>query len=94
MAPESAESEAARRHPVGGGHLWVPPTASEEEAAALIAAVASHLREQREAAAADEGPSTVEPWTFAGRIGARRRAELPGRVERGNEWKTAGRVRR
>jgi hypothetical protein len=76
------------------GSLGLPDTASEEEAAALVAAVASHLREQREAAETDDGPETVSRWAYAGRVDARARSRLPRRVERGQEWKLAARVRR
>jgi hypothetical protein len=93
MASESAEGDEGRSLPVPG-RLLVPDTASEEEAAALVAAVASHLRDQQAAAEADDEPETVEPWAFAGRVGARKRADLPSRVDRGDEWKTAARVRR
>lgn len=94
MASESANGDEDRSIPVPGGKLLLPDTASEEEAAALVAAVASHLRDQQAAAEADDGPETVEPWAFAGRIGARGRVRLPGRVERGDEWKMASRARR
>jgi hypothetical protein len=76
------------------GSLSLPDTATEEEAAALVAAVASHLREQREAAEAADEPETVSRWSYAGRVGARTRSRLPQRVERGQEWKLSGRVRR
>jgi hypothetical protein len=96
MAPEPADEPQGERTylPVAGGELSLPATASEEEAAALVAAVASHLQEARAAASADDEPETVEPWAFAGRVGARQRADLPGDIERGTEWKTAARVRR
>jgi hypothetical protein len=96
MAPEPADEPQGERTylPVAGGELSLPATASEEEAAALVAAVASHLREAREAAAVDDEPETVEPWAFAGRVGARQRADLPTPVERGDEWKVAARARR
>jgi hypothetical protein len=93
MATEQADD--SRTLPVPGGRVTLPATASEEEAAALVAAVASHLRAQRRAAAeGDDEPETADPWAFAGRVRARRRSQLPGRVERGSEWKMAARVRR
>lgn len=95
MAPEHADGDGGERLPVPGGDLRLPETASDEEAAALVAAVANHLREQRAAAAAaDDGPELVNPWSFAGRVGARERRDLPEQVERGDEWKLAGRLQR
>lgn len=94
MATDQAEDDS-RTLPVPGGRVTLPATASEEEAAALVAAVASHLRAQRQAAAAgDDEPETADPWAFAGRVEARRRSQLPGSIERGSEWKMAARVRR
>jgi hypothetical protein len=94
MASESTNGDEGRSLPVPGGKLLLPETANEEEAAALVAAVASHLRDQQAAAEADDEPETVEPWAFAARVGARQRADLPSRIERGQEWKMATRARR
>jgi hypothetical protein len=93
MAPEHADGDGSERLPVPG-ELRLPETASDEEAAALVVAVANHLREQRAAAAADDGPEPVNPWSFAGRVGARERTDLPAQVDRGDEWTLAGRLQR
>jgi hypothetical protein len=80
--------------PVPGGTVALPAAATEEETAALVAAVATHLREQREAADTEEEPDPVSEWAYAGRVGARSRSQLPGRIDRGDEWKLSARVRR
>jgi len=75
--------------------LRVPASASDAEGAALAAAIGAHLNDCTQAAAETEDePDPVNVWSLAGRVGARRREDLPREVERGEEWKTAGRCRR
>ena len=76
--------------------LTVPETATRGEAAALSSAIAAHLNDRLTAAAAaeDGGPRRANLWSLAGRYGARSRCDFPRRVNRGEEWKMAGRTRR
>jgi hypothetical protein len=76
--------------------LRVPETATRGEAAALASAIGAHLNDQLAAAAAAErdGPRPANRWSLASRVGARSRGDLPRRVNRGEEWKMAGRTRR
>jgi hypothetical protein len=95
--PTSTESATTVDLPVEGGtaELSIPPSATRGEAAALASAIGAHLNDQRAAAAAAEsGPEPADRWSLAGRYGCRHRSDLPRRVERGNEWKMAGRTRR
>ena len=75
----------------------VPDDATEDEAAALVACLGAYVNDHHRAAAAasgDDGPREVDRWAIAGRYGCRCRADLPrGGVERGSEWKMAGRAR-
>ena len=73
----------------GGARLRLPPGADDEEVAALVAAVATSLRAEEGEASTE--PRTVDRWRLAGRLGARRRYELPRQCRRGGEWKAAGR---
>lgn len=98
-APPSTESAATVDLPVEEGtvELSIPPSATRGEAAALACAIGAHLNDQHAAvaaAAAESGPEPANRWSLAGRYGCRRRSELPRRVDRGDEWKMAGRTRR
>ncbi|PSP97212.1 hypothetical protein BRC94_10635 [Halobacteriales archaeon QS_5_70_17] len=92
--PTSTESATTVDLPVEGGtaELSIPPSATRGEAAALASAIGAHLNDQR--AAAESGPEPADRWSLAGRYGCRHRSDLPRRVERGDEWKMAGRTRR
>ena len=99
---ESAEDEGGTATTVnlqtdaGEVTLTVPETTTRGEAAALSSAIAAHLNDRLAAtAAAEEGePQRTNLWSLAGRYGARSRCDLPRRVNRGEEWKMAGRTRR
>ena len=73
----------------GSARVTLPADADADEVAALVAAVAARLRED----AVDESaePEESDRWRLAGRIGARRRYELPRQCRRGGEWKAASR---
>ncbi|WP_256687739.1 hypothetical protein [Halococcus qingdaonensis] len=73
--------------------LSVPTSADRGEAAAIAAAIGAHLRDRAAAAAnADEEESEhCDRWSLCGRLDGR---TPPQRVARGEEWKTAGRLRR
>ena len=75
----------------------IPDDATEAEAAAISAAISAHITDRQRAAAAAAAASSsteyVDDWKLAGRLerfGKRRR---PKNVERGEEWKAAGRAR-
>ena len=75
----------------GDGHarLAIPPDADGDEVAALVAAMTTRLGE---AADGDEtAADRTDRWTLAGRLGLRRRCDLPRRCRRGGEWAAAGR---
>jgi hypothetical protein len=80
----------------GQAELSIPDDATRGEAAALACAVGAHLNDQHAAAAATArgGPRQADRWSLASRYGCRQRSELPRRVDRGEEWKMAGRTRR
>ncbi|WP_254538178.1 hypothetical protein [Halomarina litorea] len=79
----------------GDVRLTIPDDATRGEAAALACAIGAHLNDQLvAAAAAGGGPRQANKWSLAGRYGARSRGDLPRRVDRGEEWKMAGRTRR
>ncbi|WP_254544041.1 hypothetical protein [Halomarina pelagica] len=83
------------RTDAGETTVTIPETATDREAAALACAVGAHLEDERAAAAArDDGPRSADRWALAGRYGCRSRSDLPRSVERGEEWKMAGRARR
>ena len=73
----------------GSARVRLPADADADEVAALVSVVAARLREDDEA----EAPETAEadPWCLAGRVGARRRHELPRECRRGGAWKAASR---
>jgi hypothetical protein len=72
--------------------LRLPADATEPEVAAIVSAVVARLR-QAEAAEGDATgePESTDPWQLAGRLGVRRRYELPRRCPRGSEWAAASR---
>lgn len=75
-------------------NLSVPASADRGEAAAIAAAIGAHLRDRAAAAAnADEEEESerCDRWSLCGRLDGR---TPPRRVARGEEWKTAGRLRR
>ena len=73
--------------------LSVPASADRSEAAAIAAAIGAHLRDRAAAAAStdEEGPEHCDRWSLCGRLDGR---TPPRGVARGEEWKTAGRLRR
>ncbi|QLD87997.1 hypothetical protein HWV07_02665 [Natronomonas salina] len=73
----------------GSARVTLPADADADEVAALVAAVAARLRE--DGPEASSAPEESERWCLAGRIGARRRYELPRQCRRGGEWKAASR---
>lgn len=73
----------------GGARLTLPADATEDEVAALIAAVASSLGGEGEEG--DTADQRADAWKLAGRLGSRRRFELPRECRQGGEWKAAGR---
>lgn len=78
----------------GDATLAVPTDATDGEAAALAACLGAYLHDRRAAAVAATEPERANAWTLAGRYGCRCRDELPRTVDRGEEWKMAGRTRR
>ncbi|WP_018258609.1 hypothetical protein [Halomicrobium katesii] len=74
----------------------LPDDASASEAAAIASAISAHVTDRQRAAAAaeaarDDGPEYANEWVLEERLerfGKRRR---PQRVEKGDEWKAAGR---
>ena len=73
----------------GTARVTLPADADADEVAALVAAVAARLREDGTGESAE--PEESNRWCLAGRIGARRRYELPRQCRRGGEWKAASR---
>jgi hypothetical protein len=74
----------------------LPAEATSDEAAAVAAVIGAHLHDRHRAAAAaaePSGPESANRWTLAGRYGVRDRNDLPRRVDRGEEWKMAARLR-
>jgi hypothetical protein len=68
---------------------------TDAEAAAVASAISAHMTDQARAAAAAEADTveTVNDWTLTGRfeaVGTPRRRR-PRSVERGEEWRAAGR---
>ncbi|UPM43234.1 hypothetical protein [Halocatena salina] len=83
----------------GNGHrrlIDIPSNATDGEAAALTACLSAYLREQRAAAATDDGQDDVlaDGWSLASRYDCDTYADLPRSVTRGEEWKMAGRTGR
>jgi hypothetical protein len=73
----------------GGARLRLPPGADDDEVAALVAAVATRLAAGDEAESTE--PEAADRWRLAGRLGARRRYDLPRQCRRGGEWRAASR---
>ncbi|GAA0449792.1 hypothetical protein MUK72_10230 [Halococcus dombrowskii] len=74
-------------------NLSVPASADRGEAAAIAAAIGAHLRDRAAAAASadEEGSESCDRWSLCGRLDGR---TPPQGIARGEEWKTAGRLRR
>jgi len=73
----------------------VPDDATQAEAAAIVATIGAHLTDQQRAAAAaraEESVEYVDQWTFTDRMRSLGKRRLPRNVERGEEWKAAGRA--
>ena len=73
----------------GSARVTLPPDAEAEEVAAMVSAVAARLREDEAEEQTEE--TETDRWCLAGRLGARRRYELPRECRRGGEWKAASR---
>jgi hypothetical protein len=73
----------------GQARVTLPADADAEEVAALVSAVAARLNEGEAESATEPGES--DRWRLAGRLGARRRYELPRQCRRGGGWKAASR---
>jgi|AntDeeMetagen134_2_1112570.scaffolds.fasta_scaffold13908_2 hypothetical protein len=71
----------------------VPEDATASEAAAIVSIVGAHLSDRQRAAAAQASESVeyVETWTFTDRMRSLGKRRLPRNVEKGQEWKAAGR---
>ena len=73
----------------------VAEDATDSETAAIASALGAHLSDQQRAAAAAHAErDTVEyanEWTFTGRMRSLGKRRIPRNVERGDEWKAAGR---
>jgi hypothetical protein len=95
---EAADGETMVTITAGERELDVslPADADASEAAAIASAIGAHVNDRQRAAAAAAAASDSEPnhaneWVLEGRLerfGKRRR---PHRVEKGEEWKAAGR---
>jgi len=94
---DESETDATVSITAGERELDVslPADASNSEAAAIATAIGAHITDRQRAAAAaaaaDDGPEYANEWVLEGRLerfGKRRR---PGQVEKGDEWKAAGR---
>ena len=74
----------------------VPDDATPSEAAAIVSIVGAHLTDRQRAAAAvaraSETVEYVDEWTFTGRMRSLGRRRIPRNVEKGQEWKAAGRA--
>mgnify|MGYP006297925139 FL=1 len=75
----------------------IPDDATDAEAAAISAAISAHVTDRQRAAAAAAAASDtaeyVDQWTLAGRLERFGKHLHPRDVERGEEWKAAGRAR-
>lgn len=72
----------------------VPDDATVSEAAAIVSTIGAHLTDQQRAAAearASESVEYVDEWTFASRMRSLGKRRIPRHVEKGDEWKAAGR---
>jgi hypothetical protein len=89
--PDDEQADATEAVP-NEVNLSVPDSADRSEAAAIAAAIGVHLRDRAAAAASDDnGPEQCDRWSLRGRLDGR---TPPRGVARGEEWKTAGRLRR
>jgi hypothetical protein len=75
----------------------IPDDATEAEAAAISAAISAHITDRKRAATAAAAASSsveyVDDWKMAGRLERFGKHRRPTIVERGEEWKAAGRAR-
>jgi hypothetical protein len=75
----------------------IPDDATEAEAAAISAAISAHITDRKRAATAAAAASSsveyVDDWKMAGRLERFGKHRRPKTVERGEEWKAAGRAR-
>lgn len=92
MATETPDTVELDLSLDGSRTLRLPEDATPLEAAALAACIGAYLN--GEVVAGEEDPEQVSGWLLAGRFGCRRPSETPRRVERGSEWKMAGRADR
>jgi hypothetical protein len=92
MATETPHTVELDPTPDGSRTLRLPADATPLEAAAVAACIGAYLN--GEVVAGDEDAEQVSGWLLAGRLGCRRPSEAPRRVERGSEWKMAGRADR
>lgn len=98
-APEGEERAAATVPVRVDGRdlaMSVPADASRGQAAAIACAVGAHLTDRQRAAAAAaaaDGPESVDQWKLAGRMKGQGKRRWPENVRRGEEWKAAARSR-
>jgi hypothetical protein len=71
--------------------MSLPGTATPDEAAAVAATLSAHLAAEDDE---DDDAGSVDPWGLAGRLGCRRRSELPRSCPPGGAWVGAGRLGR
>jgi hypothetical protein len=99
-AVESDESTIELPSTEDTGHknacFTVPDSTTDGEAAALAACLGEYLRDWQVRVSMRSGETkteieSVDGWALAGRYECRRRTDLP-QVERGEEWKMAGRA--
>ena len=90
-APAGGADEAVVDVPTdaGSARVTLPADADADEVAAVVSAVAARLREDGDEESTEE--TETDRWCLAGRVGARRRYELPRECRRGGEWKAASR---
>ena len=95
---DASEASETRSFSVDGRRLDVdvPADATPSEAAAIVAIVGAHLTDKRRAAAAaartSETVEYVDEWTFTARMRSLGKRRIPRDVEKGDEWKAAGRA--
>jgi len=75
--------------------VTLPASASKSEAAAIASAVGAHITDQQRAAAAaatrQSAPDHADEWVLAGRLARFGKRRRPHGIEKGDEWKAAGR---
>lgn len=71
----------------GTARMSVPGTATPDEAAAVAAALAAHIAGEDDT----EPEAAADPWVLAGRLGCRRRSELPRECSADGAWAAAAR---